>query len=243
MAIPGGPRNLFRNTVCCIAAILLVQGTARSQTTYHRFSVSLGLGTEVPMFNESFRVYWRNAGLYAVNSQVRLSREVVFSVRINLHRFQFNQDQLEEDFKSSSPGSGGQLTLERGQRNTLECGASLMFYLTRPTDPVGFYFPFGGSYYFFRYEPVRAVFEKGDETIDYTLRKKVNFHGYGPHGGFGLDFTISDLFYFFTEARLHYLFISLAPDHGKIGKVERVIFDDSKNILFISVLWGLRVDL
>lgn len=209
-------------------------------------SVTLGAsgGLGIPIFNAAFRNYWNNSSSAGLESQLYLGGKVAFCPRVCYHRFGLDHERFQDDFGSAVVKSGGSLHFKRSHRNAWEMGAAFQIFFSEPQDAVDFYILMGGSYCALTYESVRGVFEKAGDAFDETLREKVTFQGYGPQAGFGLEFWMNQRLCLFSEARFHFLFTSLSPNRpGNDDEIEYVFFYDSRYLSFISILWGIRIDL
>jgi hypothetical protein len=205
------------------------------------FTIGLNGGMAIPLFNESFRDYWRNAGSLGIDTQFFLSSKFSIAPRIGYYNFPLNLDQLDESFGKDGSESGGTLSYQKSQRRFLSLGFDLQLFISRPTDIVGFYFTLGGSYSWILYEPAEGLFEKNEKQFVEILREKEMFYGAGPNSGFGLEFWLHPRFSIIAEAQLHYLLTNIPHRSGTKVDIESVFLHDTVETIFISVLWGTRI--
>ena len=215
----------------------MVYGQPRNRS----FTLGLNGGMAIPLYNESFRDYWRYAGSLGVDAQFFLSDLFSVTPRIGYYNFKINQDQLEETFGKNSSESGGTLSYQKSQRRFLSAGVNLQLFISHPTDIVGFYFTLGGSYCLILYEPAEGLFEKNDSRFVEILRNRKTYHSTGAQAGFGLEFWLHPRFCVTTEAQVFYLLTNIPPREGTRGDIESVFLHDTRETAFLSVLWGMRI--
>ena len=224
---------------------LLIMVTACSlvygQPLNRSFTIGLNGGMAIPLYNESFRDYWRYAGGLGFDAQFFLSDLFSITPRIGYFNFRVNQDQLEETFGNSGSESGGTLSYQKSQRRFLSAGVNLQLFISRPSDIVGFYFTLGGSYCLILYEPAEGLFEKNDSRFVELLRDRETFHSGGAQGGFGLEFWLHTRFCVTAEVQFCFLITDITPRDGTRGDIESVFLHDTKETAFLSVLWGMRI--
>ncbi|MBN2103834.1 hypothetical protein JW835_07315 [bacterium] len=232
-------KKCFYHVILCISFFNIVHAQSSSRS----LSAGISAGLGIPVFNAVFRDYWNKGGNVGLEFQLYLSSRIAFCPRVCYHRFELNQNRIQDDLGSSVAESGGQIHFKHGRRDAWETGASFQLYLSQPEDVVDFYLTFGGSYCAVLYDDVQGVFEKDDQKFIEILRDKVSFHGYGPQGGFGLEYWLNQRLCVFGEAQLHFLIASLAANRPENDdEIEYVFYYDSKYMAFISVLWGIRFD-
>jgi hypothetical protein len=230
-------RNLRITLWFLFTALSMIYAQPQSRS----FTLGFNGGMAIPLYNESFRNYWGYAGSLGFDAQFFLSNHFSITPRIDYYNFQVNPDQLEESFGNNISESGGTLTYQKSQRRFLGAGFNLQFFISRPTDIVGFYFTLGGSYCLILYEPVEGLFEKDKRQFVEILRDRGLFHSGGPQGGFGLEFWLHPRFCITTEAQACYLLTDIPPRDGTKGDIESVFLHDTRETVFISVLWGMRI--
>jgi len=230
----------FYPLVCVIFLVQMIQAQPASRS----ITTGAGAGTGIPVFNSAFRDYWNSDGNVALELQFYASNKIAFCPRVCCHLFGLNQNRFQEDFGSSVYESGGDIYFEHGRHMAIEAGAAFQIYFSQPEDAVHFYLTLGGSYCSVQYEEVHGIFEKAEQKYAETVRDKVSFHGYGPQSGFGLEFWMNRRLCLFSEARFHFLFTTLSPNKpDNDDEIEFVFYYDSKYLAFISLLWGLRINL
>jgi hypothetical protein len=228
----------FRIMLCLLFTTLSM---IHAQPQTRSFTMGFNGGMAIPLYNESFRDYWRYAGSLGFEAQFFLSDHFSIAPRINYYNFRVNPDQLEESFGNDVSESGGTLSYQKSQRRFLIAGFNLQLFISRPSDIVGFYFAVGGSYCLILYESVEGLFEKDESQFTEILRDRETFQSGGANGGFGLEFWLHSRFCITTEVQLCCLLTNIPPRGATKGDIESIFLHDTKETGFISVLWGMRM--
>ncbi|MBN1781602.1 hypothetical protein JW948_10785 [bacterium] len=229
-------RLIVRTTVLSLVLCMSVPAQPGSRT----MTLGMGAGTVTPLFNAAFRDYWRNAGNYDMQLQFHVSGRIALVPRFAFHVFQLNQDRIETEMGSMTEASGGELSLNKGQRDAMDLGLEMMIFFTRPDNQVGFYMTMGGSGYWFHYRKTKGYFKKAETSFTEILREEESFYGAGPHGGFGLDLWFNQKICFSSEIQMHAVWTTLAPSDQASGRIERILLRDSSKTAFLSFYWGMK---